>query len=167
MEVLLGAEFPTWNNPAFLSKLSFLLDFHEKMGPFVNFLCNFPFYKLFLKSKRVLLLFSKRNLQISLVRGQGERSRRHAVFTGCLGLLYRLLAGLWSHRPRATALLGRGSFAFIVQGLAEPRLGKCNDSRLFCIHTKFWHSFLQNKANSVGENYGGRYGREYDKKYGT
>ena len=32
----------------------------------------------------------------------------------------------------ATALSGRGSFAFIEQGNAEPRLGKCNDSRLFC-----------------------------------
>ena len=37
----------------------------------------------------------------------------------------------------ATALLGRGSFAFIVQGNAEPRLGKCNDSRLFLYPCKF------------------------------
>jgi len=112
------------------------------MGLFVKFLYKVPILILFLKGKRVLPLFSKRNLQISLVRGQGERSRRYAVFTGCLGLLYRLLAGLWSHRPRATALSGRGSFAFIVQGLAEPRLGKCNDSRPFLYSCKFLARFF-------------------------
>jgi len=37
---------------------------------------------------------------------------RFAVY---LGLLYRFLIGLWSYDQKATALWGRGSFAFIVQ----------------------------------------------------
>lgn len=39
--------------------------------------------------------------------------------------------------------MGRGSFAFIVQGIAEPRLGKCNDSRPFCIHIKLGEVFAE------------------------
>ena len=35
------------------------------------------------------------------------------------------------------ARLGRGSFAFIVQGNAEPRLGKCNDLRPFLYPYEF------------------------------
>ena len=49
---------------------------------------------------------------------------------------------------QATALLGRGSFAFIVYRHAQPHFGKCNDLRLFCICTKFWHKSLQKGANS-------------------
>ena len=35
-----------------------------------------------------------------------------------------------------TARLGRGSFAFIVQGCREPRLDRCIDLRLFCFCTE-------------------------------
>ena len=45
-------------------------------------------------------------------------------------------AGLWSYGQRATALSGRGSFAFIVQGCREPRLGKCNDLRPFFLYSQ-------------------------------
>jgi len=42
-------------------------------------------------------LFSKRNLQISPVRGQGERSRRYAVLRYASVCCTSFLAGLWSY----------------------------------------------------------------------
>ena len=62
--------------------------------------------------------------------------------------------GLWSYRPRATARLGRGSFVFIVLGNAEPRLGKCNDLRLFCIHTKYGEVLCGTGVTCIGVNDG-------------
>lgn len=89
-----------------------------------------------MRVKEFLLLFSSRNQQISSVRERGERSRRHTVLRHVSDCLVSYLAGFWSHRPWATARLGRESFVFIVLGNAEPRLGKCNDLRLFCFLTK-------------------------------
>lgn len=70
---------------------------------------------VFLKVNRVLaLVLTLKSGKFQLTRGQGERSRRHAVFAVCFSLLCRLLVGLWLHDQWATALSGRGSFAFIV-----------------------------------------------------
>ena len=43
---------------------------------------------------------------------------------------------------------------FIVLGNAEPRLGKCNDLRLFCIHTKYGEVLCGTGVNSIGVNDG-------------
>ena len=51
--------------------------------------------------------------------------------------------------PRATALSGRGSFAFIVYGHAQPRLGKCSDSRPFCICAKSTKIFAERERTSI------------------
>ena len=99
-------------------------------------------------------MFSSRNQQISPVREQGGRSRRYAVLrrtSVCRNRLFNRFLVVW---PRATARLGRGSFVFIVLGNAEPRLGKCNDLRLFCIHTKYGEVLCGTGVNSIGVNDG-------------
>ena len=86
-----------------------------------------------------------------------SKANAHAGMPFCGMLQFVMptfLVGLWSYRPRATARLGRGSFVFIVLGNAEPRLGKCNDLRLFCIHTKYGEVLCGTGVNSIGVNDG-------------
>ena len=68
------------------------------------------------------------------------------------GMPQFVIPTFWSvfgRRPRATARLGRGSFAFIVLGIREPRFGKCNDLRLFLFPYKNRHGFLQNGSKPL------------------
>ena len=84
---------------------------------------NHSFLSYLFNEIEFLLLFSKRNLQISNNREQGERSRRHAVFAVCFCLLCRLLSRSLTVWSRATALSGRGSFAFIGYRLCRASFG--------------------------------------------
>ena len=54
-----------------------------------------------------------------------------------------------------------GRLRLSVIGFAEPQGGKCNDSRLFCIHTESaqFIAFFAG-ADSIGLNGGGCYGLE-------
>ena len=45
--------------------------------------------------------------------------------------------GLWSYDQGQQPFWGVGRLRLSVIGFAEPQGGKCNDLRLFCIHTKF------------------------------
>jgi hypothetical protein len=46
---------------------------------------------------------------------------------------------------------GVGRLRLSVTGIAEPQNDKCNDSRLFCIHTKNWRNSLRfSRADSIG-----------------
>ena len=45
-------------------------------------------------------------------------------------------------------LWGVGRLCLSLRGSREPRLGKCNDSRLFCIHTKSVQITLGQGKNS-------------------
>ena len=81
-------------------------------------------------------MFSNRNLDHFFERGQGERSRRYAILRCASVCRVSCLADLWPHKPTTTARLGRGSFAFIVQGCREPRLDRCIDLRLFVFQTE-------------------------------
>ena len=66
--------------PRFIVKMTFLAIFSTKTGFFVNFLCWSAFFKLFLKSKKSLALVLKVKSANFKERGQGERSRRYAIF---------------------------------------------------------------------------------------
>ena len=79
---------------------------------------------------------SKRNLQISQERGQGERSRRHAVLR-CASVCYAgFIAGLWPYGQGQQPLWGVGRLRLSFLGFAEPRLDKCNDLRLLLFPQK-------------------------------
>jgi len=81
---------------------------------FVNFLSILFVFMLFLKSKRVFALVLQTESRHFHVHEGKANAHAGMPFSAYLGLLYRLLAGLWSYDQRATALLGRGSFVFIV-----------------------------------------------------
>ena len=49
---------------------------------------------------------------------------------------------------------GVGRLCLSVIRHAQPHLGKCNDLRLFCIHTKFGEVFCGTGVNSIGVNNG-------------
>ena len=104
--------------------------FCTKSVCFVNFLSGGLSFKLFLESKKEFSSCS----QGEICKFQRTRTRRTLTqvcrFSAYLGLSCQPLGWLLT-----TALSGRGSFAFIVLRHAEPHLGKCNDSRLFCFHT--------------------------------
>ena len=81
-----------------------------------------------------MLLSSTRNLDNFKTRGQGERSRRCAVYAVRLGLLCRLLVGLWSYMAKSNSPFGAWVVCvYRVEASLEPRVGKCNDLRPFCI----------------------------------
>ena len=106
-------------------------------------------------------MFSSRNQQISPVREQGERSRRYvyrAAYSGSFGRIST------SRFCGSVALSGRGSFAFIVLGNAEPRLGKRNDLRLFFIQNRGRVFLGQGETPQVLTD-GGRHGLEQKDKY--
>ena len=113
--------------------------FSEKKRIFLHFRALFSlFYVIFSTKQRVQLLFSGRNLQISQERGQGERSRRHAVLRYASDCRISHSADFWSCRPRTTAHLGRGSFAFIaLRHVQSPVQVNATICAFFCILTKF------------------------------
>ena len=112
-------------------------NYKRKRIPFVNFLYGLTDFMLFLKSIKSFCSCSLN--EISTISMNENKANAHA---GMLYLRYVSVCcadssvGLWSYGQRATALSGRGSFAFIVQGCREPRLGKCNDLRPFLYSQK-------------------------------
>ena len=56
--------------------------------------------------------------------------------------------GLWSYDQGQQPLGGVGRLRLSFLGIAQPRFGKCNDSRLFCL-LRNWRCSLQNWANSI------------------
>ena len=108
------------NLSVFLKKNTEKASFLKKNSLFCKLFVRFALFLSYLFNEiEFLLLFSSRNLQISKERGQGERSRRHAALVVCFSLLCRLMSRSLVVWPRATALSGRGSFAFIVLRLCR------------------------------------------------
>ncbi len=79
---------------------------------------------LFLKKKSLALVLQTKSANFTLPRARRTLTQvcRFVVY---LGLLYK-------QQP----FWGVGRLRLSVIGFAEPRLDKCNDSRLFCIHTE-------------------------------
>ena len=93
-------------------------------------------------------MFSERNLDNFHNRGQGERSRRHAVFRRASVCCIGFLAGAWSYNDqRQQPVWGVGRLRLSVSGGLEPRSGKCNDLRLF-LSTKIMRDSLRNRGES-------------------
>jgi hypothetical protein len=88
-------------------------------------------FKLFLESKKEFSSCSLDEMCKFLI--DEDKANAHAGMPFCG--ISRFVVPIFL-LALATALLGRGSFAFIVYRHAQPHLGKCNDSRPFFIHTK-------------------------------
>ena len=82
--------------------------------------------------------------KFQLTRGQGERSRRYvyrAAYSGSFGRVST------SRFCGSVALFGAWVVCiYRVRALPEPRLGKCNDLRLFLHSRKIWRRSLWNRV---------------------
>lgn len=77
-----------------------------------------------------------RNLDHFPKRGQGERSRRHIVLRHASVCYADFLVGLWLYNQGQQPVWGVGRLRLSFRGSREPRMDKCNDTRLFCFLTK-------------------------------
>ena len=118
--------------------LAFFRIFERKMIPIVNFLYWDSFFKLILILKiesLALVLYTK---SANFYRTRTKRTLTQACrFAVCFSLLYQRLSlvfGRIGHGQQPFWGVGRLCLSFL--GNAEPRVDKCNDSRLFCISTK-------------------------------
>ena len=76
-------------------------------------------------------MFSKRNLQISVTE---DKANAHAGMLFCgISRFVVPVPNWYGQQP----FWGVGRLCLSVTGNAEPRLGKCGDSRLSCVHTEF------------------------------
>ena len=73
--------------------------------------------------------FAKEN-----IRYPEDKANAHAGMPFCGISRFVVLVSCWCGQQ---PFWGVGRLCLSVTGNAEPRLGKCNDSRLFCILTKF------------------------------
>ena len=62
--------------------------------------------------------------------------------------------GLWSSDQGQQPVWGVGRLRLSFRGSREPRMDKCNDLRLFCIHTKYGEVLCGTGVNSIGVNDG-------------
>ena len=93
-------------------------------------------------------------MQISNRREQDERSRGYAVLRHASVCHTDFLVGLWSYDQGQQPVWGVGRLCLSSIRHAQPHLGKRNDLRLFCIHTKYGEVLCGTGVNSIGVNDG-------------